>query len=114
MLNRVMRVGKATNFMLPAAQTRMFRTKHVNPYLVDPTPLSDVERKEQTALPVWDRVFDHKKYMAHEGPLKVSDSVLIATNLACSIALYWYRVPRRRALPPHEADEIVLHDPRPA
>ena len=23
-------------------------------------------------MPVWDRVFDHKKYMEHEGPLKLS------------------------------------------
>ena len=112
MLNKVMRVSKATNFLLPASQMRMFREQHVNPYRVDPTPLSDIERNEQTALPVWSRVFDHKKYMQHEGPLKVSDTVIIPVNFARAIALHWYRVLGRRALPPHEADEIVLHDPR--
>ena len=34
--------------------------------------MSQEQRDEQTALPVWDRVFDHKKYMQHSGPLKLS------------------------------------------
>ena len=50
---------------------RYFRPGTVNPYKVDPVELSDAERKEQESRPVWDRVFDHKKYMHHEGPLKV-------------------------------------------
>ena len=73
MLNKVLRVRKVTSFMQPCAQMRMFRPQVQNPYRVDPTPMADSERAEQAALPVWDRVFDHKKYMQHEGPLKVSD-----------------------------------------
>ena len=74
--------------------------------------MADSERAEQAALPVWDRVFDHKKYMQHEGPLKVSDVRLasLTTHLLMSIAFHGYRVPRRRTIPPHEAHEIVLHD----
>ena len=34
--------------------------------------MSQEERDEQQAIPVWDRVFDHKKYMHHTGPLKIS------------------------------------------
>ena len=34
--------------------------------------LTDTDRTAQESAPVWDRVFDHKKYMQHEGPLKVS------------------------------------------
>ena len=34
--------------------------------------MSQAERDEQQAIPVWDRVFDHKKYMHHAGPLKIS------------------------------------------
>ena len=59
---------------------RSFRPGMVNPYKQDPTPLSAVERDQQTSLPVWDRVFDHKKYMQHQGPLKVSRE----TVLTCS------------------------------
>ena len=51
---------------------RGFRSDFKNPYLHDPTPMSQEERDEQQAIPVWDRVFDHKKYMHHAGPLKRS------------------------------------------
>ena len=37
--------------------------------------MSKQERSEQEALPVWDRVFDHKKYMQQEGPLKLSTGI---------------------------------------
>ena len=50
---------------------RFFRPGVVNPYRDDPTPLSSKESSEQASKPVWDRIFDHKKYMQHEGPLKV-------------------------------------------
>ena len=52
-----------------------FRQTFVNPYKSDPTPMSDQVREKQTAKPVWDRVFDHKKYMIHEGPLKLSTGI---------------------------------------
>ena len=44
----------------------------MNIYKYDPTPISEQESKQQESKPVWDRVFDHSKYMKHEGPLKVS------------------------------------------
>ena len=47
----------------------------MNPYRVDPTPLSEQESAQQEAKPVWDRVFDHSKYMKHEGPLKLSTGI---------------------------------------
>ena len=37
--------------------------------------MSDLERASQGSKPVWDRVFDHKKYMHHEGPLKLSTGI---------------------------------------
>ena len=74
---------------------RFFRPGVVNPYREDPTPLSTSESAEQAGKPVWDRVFDHKKYMQHEGPLKVSDFIILILNLMLSIAFYWYCIPRR-------------------
>ena len=56
-------------------QVRFFREGFKNPYTTDPTPMSHQERKEQETLPVWDRVFDHKKYMEHDGPLKLSTGI---------------------------------------
>ena len=56
--------------MMPSV--RGFRSDFKNPYMHDPTPMSQQERDEQSAVPVWDRVFDHKKYMHHSGPLKLS------------------------------------------
>lgn len=54
-----------------AMGVRGFRNDFVNPYKTAPIDLSEYERTKQENLPVWDRVFDHKKYMEHEGPLKV-------------------------------------------
>ena len=54
------------------ASARSFRSDFKNPYMYDPTPMSTEERDQQMAKPVWDRVFDHKRYMEHEGPLKLS------------------------------------------
>ena len=57
--------------LLPTA-VRGFRSDFRNPYMHDPTPMSQEQRDEQTSQPVWERVFDHKKYMHHEGPLKLT------------------------------------------
>ena len=51
---------------------RFYRPGTQNIYKVDPTPIFEAEKKDQENLPVWDRIFDHGKYMQHEGPLKVS------------------------------------------
>ncbi len=61
-----------SRFALMAPATRGFRSNFKNPYMHDPTPMSQEQSREQTAMPVWDRVFDHRKYMEHEGPLKLS------------------------------------------
>ena len=61
--------------MAAMAQVRLFRSDFKNPYTNDPTPMSQEERDEQMAMPVWDRVFDHKRYMQHEGPLKLSTGI---------------------------------------
>ena len=47
----------------------------MNPYLNDPTPVSPEERQADAEKPVWERVFDHKKYMEHDGPLKLSTGI---------------------------------------
>ena len=65
---------RLTTMMAPASM-RGFRSDFKNPYMHDPTPMSQEQRDEQTAMPVWDRVFDHKKYMQHEGPLKLSTGI---------------------------------------
>ena len=56
-------------------QFRCFRPGSVNPYRHDPTPMTQNERDTQEAMPVWDRIFDHKKYMKNEGPLKLSTGI---------------------------------------
>ena len=61
--------------LLAPAASRGFRSDFKNPYMNDPTPMSQQERDEQTAMPVWDRTFDHKKYMEHDGPLKMSTGI---------------------------------------
>ena len=33
------------------------------------------EMNRNDDLPVWDRIFDHQKYMKHEGPLKLSTGI---------------------------------------
>ena len=76
MLSRLTRASlfakNQSKFM--AIPQRSFRPGGLNPYKHNPTPISDQESKEQESKPVWDRVFDHTKYMQHEGPLKVSSS----------------------------------------
>ena len=54
---------------------RFFRPGTINQYKKDPTPMSDTEKVSQESKPVWDRVFDHSKYMKHEGPLKLSTGI---------------------------------------
>ena len=58
-----------------ALPIRTYRSGFMNPYLHDETPVSATERVEQAEKPVWDRVFDHKKYMQHEGPLKLATGI---------------------------------------
>ena len=53
-------------------QMRTFRSDFKNPYMHDPTPMSTQQRQEQIDKPVWERVFDHKRYMHHTGALKLS------------------------------------------
>ena len=60
---------------LVVMQQRAFRQTFVNPYKYDPTPMPDHLRESQTAKPVWERVFDHQRYMKHEGPLKLSTGI---------------------------------------
>ena len=54
---------------------RFFRPGVQNIYRDDPTPISAKESQDQESKPVWERVFDHKKYMKHEGPLKLSTGI---------------------------------------
>ena len=62
--------------MITSTHVRAFRPNFqmgkMNIYKHNPTPLTAVESQRQEDLPVWDRIFDHQKYMQHEGPLKVS------------------------------------------
>ena len=51
---------------------RSFRLMKQNPYTTSEVKLTEMEARDQETLPVWERVFDHKKYMEHEGPLKLS------------------------------------------
>ena len=64
-------ISSRCSALLPTT-VRGFRSDFRNPYMHDPTPMSQEQRDEQTAQPVWDRVFDHKKYMHHEGALKLT------------------------------------------
>ncbi len=64
------------NLSLLRPSVRSFRFIQRNPLTEPEVTLSEREIKSQESLPVWDRIFDHKKYMDHEGPLK------IATGLA--------------------------------
>ena len=54
---------------------RAFRPGMNNLYKQDPTPMSESERVSQQTMPVWDRVFDHKKYMQHDGQLKLTTGI---------------------------------------
>ena len=61
--------------VMVALQSRNFRTDFLNPYLHNPLPLTETERTKQENLPVWERTFDWKKYMEHDGPLKLSTGI---------------------------------------
>ena len=37
--------------------------------------VSEEMRSEQAVKPVWERTFDHQKYMQHEGPLKLTTGI---------------------------------------
>ena len=71
MLNKILPGAR----LIQRTQYRAFRPGTVNTYKYDPTPLSEDQSKQQESLPVWDRIFDHKKYMHHEGPLKLSTGI---------------------------------------
>ena len=51
---------------------RYFRLARTNPYIEADVKLTNQEVERQQTMPVWERVFDHRKYMEHEGPLKIS------------------------------------------
>ena len=75
MFTRALRLQRLQSTPLVAMQQRCFRQTFVNPYKDDPTPMKAEEREAQVAKPVWDRVFDHQRYMKHEGPLKLSTGI---------------------------------------
>ena len=60
---------------MACTQMRGFRDNFANPYLDDPTRVTEEIREKESVKPVWDRTFDHKKYMEHEGPLKLSTGI---------------------------------------
>ena len=51
---------------------RGFRLERPNPYLTSEVKVTKTEIESQKELPVWERMFDHKKYMEHEGALKIT------------------------------------------
>ena len=51
---------------------RAFRILKRNPYTQPEVKATPQEIEDQKDLPVWERVFDHKKYMEHKGPLKMA------------------------------------------
>ena len=56
-----------------AKLVRCFRVSAMdnNPY-INFTELPKEEKEKNTKLEVWDRKYDHQKYMVQEGPLKES------------------------------------------
>ena len=74
MLSRALALTRPT-FTKQMGQVRHFRQTMMNPYRHTPTPLSAQDQQAQADKPVWDRVFDHQKYMQHEGPLKLSTGI---------------------------------------
>ena len=48
-----------------------------NPYTHSQVKLTKYEWEKQASLPVWDRIFDHTKYVEHEGPLKMSTGIAL-------------------------------------
>ena len=53
-------------------QLMFFRSNATNPLLNSNVKLADREIEAQKDLPVWERLFDHKKYMEHDGPIKMT------------------------------------------
>ena len=60
------------SFSLYRPTIRHFRMIKKNPLVEPEIKITLREAEEQQDLPVWERMFDHKKYMEHEGPLKMS------------------------------------------
>ena len=60
---------------LMTTQLRTFRPGTINTYKYNPNPVTEDVRAEQASLPVWDRIFDHRKYMHHEGALKLTTGI---------------------------------------
>ena len=51
---------------------RSFRLNQKNPFLQPEVRITPKEIENQKDLPIWERLFDHKKYMEHEGTLKMA------------------------------------------
>ena len=61
--------------LLLMASQRNFRNDFQNPYKVAQIKVTDDIREQQKDLPVWERTFDHSKYMQRQGPLKQTTGV---------------------------------------
>ncbi len=70
-----MTLARPASAALVQSQQRTFRMDFLNPYLHNPIILSEQERVAQESKPVWERTFDWKKYMEHDGPLKLSTGI---------------------------------------
>ena len=68
MLNRL-NLFKMRSIFRPLT-VRHFRTEQHNPYLESEIEPTEKELAEQAVKPVWDRVFDFRKYLKHEGTIK--------------------------------------------
>ena len=64
---------RAENAMVALRARYWSAVDYVNPYIHSPIKLSEQERTSQESVSVWDRAFDFKKYMEHDGPLKVTN-----------------------------------------
>ena len=73
------RIALSRSALLTTQCMRSFRPESkpgiASIYKHNPTPMTAEQKREQEDLPVWDRVFDHQKYMVNKGPLKVSSKV---------------------------------------
>ena len=58
--------------MLLRPTLRFYRSEKPNPYMTSEVKINPIEEMKQQDLPVWQRIFDHKRYMEHEGPLKMA------------------------------------------
>ena len=61
--------------LLLNASQRGFRFDFQNPYKVAQVKITDEIREQQKGLPVWERTFDHSKYMQRQGPLKQTTGI---------------------------------------